>query len=147
MDAIELMEHMIAMHRDEAAGLRRIWPQGAVVTIDDLHTLAGKTMSQREVGLLFRAALARGTRLACAVGRLAEIPVLVEGVRSLPAARIVPLRRPNNPQMRQIVRGLARTEGVLLPARKLNSIAGRCHGDVRRALGAIACQRLQASAG
>lgn len=146
-NARDLVEEMIAaVWQEQPASSRPLWPPGALVTIDDLHTLSGKVVTQREVGRLLETALARGCRLVCAVGGLSEIPVLAEAIRALPRARVVDLRRPNQVEVRQILGAVAKAQSLTLPAATLDSIAATSHGDFRSAAGALARERLRASA-
>lgn len=143
--ATELVQEMTALIRsDRAADLRQLWPRNALVTIDDLHVLGEKVATQREVGRLFRAALDRGARLACAAGcRPSQIPILFETLRAAPGGRCLALRRPTAADMRRILREMSRMEGLNLRAAALASTAARCHGDVRRAVSAIAHRRFE----
>lgn len=142
--ALECVQDLIAALRpDEAGDLPRPWPPRGVVTIDDLHILSGKPATQREVGRVFGAALDRGSRLACAVGRLDEIPQIIEAVRGLPGARLAELPRPSHRDMRRILDSMARAEGWLLSPETLDSMASACRGDVRRAASAMARQRFE----
>lgn len=144
--ATDLVQEMTAaLRRGQAADLEQLWPQGALVTIDDLHVLTGKAMAQREVGRLFVAAVERGLRLVCATGSLAEVPDLVTAVRAHSGVRFVALRRPSGADMRRILAGMARTEGLRLTAKALISLAAGCRGDVRRAVSAIAHERFEAA--
>lgn len=146
-NARELVDEMMAeASHDQPASAGPLWPPGALVTIDDLHTLSGKVVTQREIGRLLETALARGCRLVCAVGGLAEIPVLAEVIPALPRARVVELRRPNQVEVRMILGALAKAQSLTLTAKMLDSIAAACHGDVRLAAGALARQRLRMSA-
>jgi chromosomal replication initiator protein len=141
-----VQEMTAALRRGKAADLEQLWPQGAVVTIDDLHVLTGQAMTQREVGRLFVAALERGSRLVCATGGLAEIPAVITAVRAHSGVRFVALRRPSRADMRRILAGMARAEGLRLPAKALRSLAAGCRGDVRRAVSAITHQRFETAA-
>ena len=144
--ATDLVQEMTAaLRRDKPAELELLWPQGALVTIDDLHVLTGKAMTQREVGRLFIAAVERGCRLVCATGSLAEIPAVITALRAHAGVRFVALRRPSRADMRRILAGMARAEGLRLTAKTLSSLAAGCRGDVRRAVSAITHQRFQAA--
>lgn len=144
--AVECLQNLVAALRlDETADLRRLWPSGGVVTIDDLHVLSGKAATQREIGRQFGAALERGSRLACAVGCLDEVPQLIDAVRGLPGARLAELTRPSHRDMRRILDAMARAEGWLLSPDALDSMAAACPGDIRRAASAIARHRFDAS--
>jgi chromosomal replication initiator protein len=139
--AEEVLQRWVAAARRGEA-LETLGPPGAVVTIDDLHTLAGRVAVQREFARQLAAAIDHGTRLACAIGRFSEAPVLVKAIKGLPGARVVQLRPATGVAMSRILAELARGEATPLPRRQLQSIAARCRGDVRRACGAIARQRL-----
>ena len=144
--ATDLVQEMTAaLRRGKAADLEQLWPQGAMVTIDDLHVLTGMAVTQREVGRLFVAAVERGSRLVCATGTPAEIPDVVTAVRAHSAVRFVALRGPSRADMRRILAGMARAEGLRLTAKALNSLAAGCRGDVRRAVSAITHQRFEAA--
>jgi chromosomal replication initiation ATPase DnaA len=122
--------------------------EAAVVAIDDLHVLAGKPVTQGELGHHLRRAVDRGAQVACAAGCAASrIPILAAAVRALPAARVIEMPRPRRDQMMQILTGMARAAELTLDAKTLGSIASRCRGDVRCGIGALARVRFVASAG
>jgi len=127
--------------------LDRPWPRAAFVTIDDLHTLAGRVLAQREFARQITLALDHDIRFACTIGRLSEAPALIQAIRRVPQSRVVRLRPPARTAMSRILAELTRGEAVALQARQLESIAAACRGDVRRAYGAIARERLLACAG
>ena len=143
--ADELLQQWIAaIARDEEHG--RPWPRAALVTIDDLHTLSGRVLAQREFARQIAIASDRGIRFACTIGRLSDAPALIKAVRRVPRSRVVRLRPPTRTVMSRILAELARGEAVALQASQLRSIAAGCRGDVRRACGAIARERFLASA-
>lgn len=144
--ATDLVQEMTtALRSGRAADLENLWPQGAMVTIDDLHVLTGMPAAQREVGRLFAAAVERGCRLVCATSSPADIPDVITAVRALSGVRFVAVLRPSGADMRRILVGMARAEGLRLSARVLTSRAAGCRGDVRRAVSAIAHERFEAA--
>jgi chromosomal replication initiator protein len=143
--ADEVLQRWIAaIKRDEVPG--PLWPPTALVTIDDLHTMGGKELAQREFARQMALALDDDIRFACAIGRLSEAPALIQVIRGLPRARIVRLKPPVGSEMSRLLVELARRDRIPLEARKAKTIAERCRGDVRRACGAIARRRLLVSA-
>jgi len=64
--------------------------------------------------------------------------VLAAAVRASSAGRITEMRRPRRHDMLEILAGMATAADLTLDAKTLGSIASRCHGDVRRGIGALA---------
>lgn len=141
-----LQELMVALRADAATRFRLKWEQAETVAVDDLHVLAGKPATQREVGRLFEAILGSGTRVVCAAGcPLGAIRGLVEALRRIPAAHLVELRAAGTPEMRRILAAMARWEGVAMGKDTLAAIAAECGGDVRRGAGRLARHRFEGS--
>ncbi len=114
------------------------------MTIDDLHVLFGKPATQREIGCQIGAVLEGGSRLACAVGCLDEVPQLIDAVRGMPGARLAELTPPSHRDMCRILDAWASAEGWLLSPEVLDSMATSCP-RIRRAASAIARHRFEAS--
>ena len=143
----DLVQALIAAIRgSEDDSIWRRFGQAAVIAVDDLHVLADKPVTQRETGHHLGLAVERGARVACAAGcGPSRIPVLADAVRAAPPGRVIEMRRPRRDQMMQILTGMARAADFTLDAQTLGSMAGRCHGDVRRGIGALARVRFVAS--
>lgn len=135
----ELLQELVAaLRRGDATSLQRRYAQAELLAVDDLHVLAGKTVTQREVALLLKAAVDGGARVVCAAGcRPAEVPVLAAALRELPVARVVEMRRPGQADMRRILSVMGRTAGLRLTRETVSSLAQDCRGDVGRAIGAL----------
>jgi chromosomal replication initiator protein len=143
--SMECVHDLVAELRPADAHLPRLWPAGSVVTIDDLHVLSGKPATQTEIGRQIRSAIEGGSRLACSVGRLDEVPQLMDTVRGFPSVRLAALARPGERDMAHILDVMARAEGWSLSPESLASMAAACQGDVRHAASAITRLRFEAS--
>jgi chromosomal replication initiation ATPase DnaA len=111
---------------------------GDLLVVDDLQVLAGKAVTQTEVGRLLKAVVDRDGRVACATsGTLAQIPVLADAVRALGSARLIEMGRPKRMALREILAMRATTAGMEISAATLTRLADYARGDVRRALGAL----------
>lgn len=143
----ELIHELVhaARHDDHGALYRRL-AEAALVLVDDLHVLAERPVTQGEVARLLKAVMDRGARVACAVAcPLKDIPVLAERIRALPEAKLARMERPGRDDMRRILKGLAAAAGLTLNAMIVTSIAGRCRGDVRLAVGTLTRRRFESA--
>jgi chromosomal replication initiator protein len=131
----ELVDRLLAALRDRT-GLP--YSTADLLVVDDLHVLAGKPVTQTEVGRLLKATLERGVRVACATGGPANrIPALADLVRALPGGRLIEIHPPKRAVMRRILMRKAAAAGIRLTGADLSSVVDRSEGDVRRALGAL----------
>jgi chromosomal replication initiator protein len=146
-DAAALIRDLVEFARGDAAvDPRDEYGRAEIVTVDDLHVLRGRSVTQRECALLIGGAIAAGARVACAFsGPPSQVPVLMDNLLTLPAARIEELAAPSAAEMRRIVRRLAAEQRMALPAPAVAAIAVSSLGDVRRASGALATRRLALS--
>ncbi len=119
------------------------FPAG-VVAVDDLHVLRERPVTQREVAATFRRALDRGGRVACAAGcSLSEIPVLAGALAELKEARLIEMERTPAVDIRRVVASLAVSQALDLTSSEIACIAAESRGDIRRAAGCLARQRLE----
>ena len=117
-----------------------------LLVVDDLHVLAGRPVTQAEVGRLLTAVVDRGGRVACATaGPASQIPVLARAVRRVPGGRVMKLCAPTPAAMRRILAREAAASGLMVGSRTLGSLADRSRGDVRRAMGALTRLRFENS--
>jgi chromosomal replication initiator protein len=138
-DGSELLQELVAALRGgDPTALQRKYTQAELLAVDDLHVLAGKLVTQREVALLLKAAIDGGARVVCAAGcRPANVPVLAAALRELPVARVVEMRPPGQADMRRILSVMGRTAGLRLTRKTVSSLTRGCRGDVGRAIGAL----------
>jgi len=139
LSASDLVERLIGAIQDRrpADPLREL-AHGDVVAVDDLHVLAGKPMTQREVSLVFARVVESGAKVVCAAScPVQDLAVLTAAIQSVPNARLVEVRPPGERELRRLVVRMARAEEIPIRAATLNSIAAGCAGDVRRAVGAL----------
>ena len=147
IEAAHLVEQWVAgLTGSTEAALPRGLERADLVAIDDLHTLAGKAMTQREVARAMQGTIAHGGRVVCTLGGSpAELPVLTTVLRRQPGARFVTMRPPRARELRQVLDVMARAEQLTLRRDALAAIADRCAGDVRRGQGELARCRFEQS--
>lgn len=127
----------------EASLLQRL-ERADLVGIDDLHSLAGKPVTQGEVARIVERTVSRGGRVVCALtGSPPELPVLEEALRRLPQARFAPMQRLRNGELRHVLEVMARAEHLPLGKETLAAIADTCNGDVRCGQGRLARHRFE----
>jgi chromosomal replication initiation ATPase DnaA len=143
--ATELRDDIIrALREDSLPACRRKYSDAQLLIIDDLHGLAGHPATQVEAGLLVSACLGAGGTVACAATcRRAELDDFAMFRRSARGARLFEIRRPSPRHMARIIGHLARIGGVTVATRAADRIARHSRGDVRRAMGEVAGQKLQ----
>jgi chromosomal replication initiator protein len=138
----ELVADMVRAFRDGRAPSVGTYADGDLLVADDLQVLAGKVVTQAEVGRLLKAVVARGGRVACGIsGTLTQMPVLAGAGRALGSARLIEMGRPKRTALRRILAIRAAAAGMRISAATLTCLANLGRGDVRRALGAL--NRLQ----
>lgn len=141
--ADELVSRFLAALRD---GTRLPHSAANLLVVDDLHVLAGKTVTQAEVGRMLKAMVERGVRVACATGGPADrIPALADVVRAMPRGQVIEVHPPGRAVMRRIVIRKAAAAGIRLTGAGLSSVVHRGEGDVRLALGALSRLHFQDS--
>ncbi len=137
--AVDLSADLVdAARRDQCASLYRRYCGLDVLLIDDLHILAGKHATQRELAALLRRSAAGGACIFCAstIGPTG-IDEFTSGLAVLPTYRHVVLRPASQPEMRYMIEVLAAAEQLMVPTSLVDLLARGCCGDVRRAVGAI----------
>jgi chromosomal replication initiator protein len=147
VDARHLVEQWIAaLARDPRAPFPLAVEPPALVAIDDLHALAGKPATQREMARALEGLVERGGHVVGALGRSPhELPVFVDRLERIPGVRIVAMPPPAGRDLRNLLGRMARAAQVPLGRRTLAAIADRCQGDVRRAQGELARRRFERS--
>jgi chromosomal replication initiation ATPase DnaA len=136
--AAEVVERLVATVRHSRIGLDSVgWEDADVVALDDLHTLAGCPLTQREIARLFRLALAAGTRVLCAAGGLTTLRTLVAAVRNEPGFVLATLEPANDRELRRVLVRIAQRDGLQPDPRVLTAAAISADGDTRRAVGAL----------
>ena len=135
------------IRRQPATLTQSVFEPAGVVAVDDLHVLRGMPATQKEVALSLKAALDGGSRVVCAAGcRPDDIPVLASALRERREARLVEVPTVPAAGMRRVVASLAASEALELTASARATIAAGCHGDVRRAVAAVARRRFERDA-
>jgi len=137
--ADEIVQHLIEAAQHGAGGSRSLgWDGADVVAVDDLHTLAGCPMAQKEVARLLRLALAEGARVVCAVGDpVARLGPLLASLRTAPGFASATLGPAADREVRHILACIAHREDARVGRRVLAFLAASAGGDVRRAAGAL----------
>ena len=88
----ELVDEIIDALRRDCSGDFRKYSQLDVLLVDDLHVLAGRPRTQREIAGILRACLDAGVRVVCAAAVAPiEIAELSAWLRSLPRSQLVVL--------------------------------------------------------
>ena len=137
-DGGRLVQELLDAVRGDPAVFRLKYATAQLLAVDDLHVLAGKPVTQREVARLLLGTVDGGARVVCAAScRPAEIPEFIAGLERSPDARLVVMGRPDHDDMRHILGAMGRTAGLRLGPKALSAIAQRCGGDVRRGIGAL----------
>jgi chromosomal replication initiation ATPase DnaA len=116
-----------------------------LLTVDDLHVLAGMPASQLEVARGLEARARSGLRVLAAAGAGPDLPELAGQLRRFDAAELVAVTPPTAREMAQILLFHATRAGLELDDRRVGELAARCRGDVRLAQGAVARLRLRRS--
>jgi chromosomal replication initiator protein len=136
--AAEVVERFIAAARHSEHGPGSVgWEGAEIVALDDLHTLAGYPVTQREVARLLRLAVTAGTRVLCAAGDLTTLRTLVAALRDEPAFVLATIERPNDRELRRVLVSIAQRDGLQPDRRALTAAAISAGGDTRRAVGAL----------
>jgi len=143
--AFDVIQDRIARRDENAPGLRV--PHAEWLVLDDLHVLAGKPVTQAEVGRLLEAVVGRGARVVCASGGSpTRIPVLADAVQRLSAGRVIEMEPPTPQEMRRIIAARAAAVGLRPGGASLALLADEARGDVRCAIGGLTRLRFAASA-
>ena len=134
----EWVADMVSAFRDGRQASVVTYADGDLLVVDDLQMLAGKDVTQAEVGRLLKAAVDRDGRVACATsGTLTRLPVLADAVRALGSARLIEMQRPKRTALRRILTMRAAAAGMKVSAATLTCLVDHGRGDVRRAMGAL----------
>lgn len=121
-------------------------PEERLLTVDDLHVLAGMPRTQIELGRYLEKRCRASVRVLAAAGAsLTELPQLTERLLRIEGTVLVEMRPPTPREMAEILLFEASRAGVRVDATAVRRIATRCGGDVRRAQGAVAHLRLTGS--
>jgi len=121
------------------------WDSADLISVDDLHALAARPMTQREVARLVHLALAAGKRVACAIGTpVARLGPFVAALRATPGFALAFMGRAQDGEVRRILAHLAEPGGRRLGRRLVATLTGSAGGDVRRAVGALTSYRFRA---
>jgi chromosomal replication initiation ATPase DnaA len=144
--AAEIVEHFVTAARQGPAPAPPLgWEGAEVIALDDLHTLAGRPVTQREVARILRAAVAAGSRMLCAASDpVSPLEPLVEALRKAAAFALIAVTPPNDREVRRVLLERAPREAVQPTRRALATLAASAGGDVRRAIGALTRYRFQA---
>jgi len=112
--------------------------RGDCLAIEDVSDCRGKPATLEELGRVTAQWVAAGARIVCTAGcPVHEIDAFERKLPPAPTSRIVMLGRPTRSEMRLILEALARAAGVSVDGQSLLDLSSWCHGDIRRAVGAI----------
>jgi chromosomal replication initiator protein len=112
------------------------WEGASVIATDDLHVLAGRPVTQREVARRLRRAVAAGSRVVGAAGpSSSSMGALIASLRRDPGLTVAEIGRPSFDEMRRIVVERAGREAPR--GEVLSALVASAVGDVRRALGGL----------
>ncbi len=137
--AAELVDELVrAIQLDPLGAASLPLTRAAMLVVDDLHVLHDKPLTQREVARLFRALVAHGGRVVCAVRSLAEIPVQAAALRYQRGASLLRLPAPSSGSLRRILAARAPAGDARFTPSVLARVTRNARGDVGRAIGASA---------
>jgi chromosomal replication initiator protein len=145
--ADEVVEQLLAAARTRESGLPSIgWDSADLIILDDLHTLAGRQMTQKEVARLVGLALVAGSRVVCAIGApVARLGPFLAALRKTPGSALAILGRAGDGELRRILADITAQGDRRLRRRVVAALTDSAGGDVRRAVGALTSYRFRAS--
>jgi len=143
--ADEVVERLVAPARHRVSVVPPAgWDSVDLISLDDLHSFAGRPMAQREVARLIRLALAAGKRVVCAIGApVARLAPFVAALRTTPGFALAIMDRPKDGEVRRILAHIAEPSDRRLGRRLVATLTGSAGGDVRRAVGALTSYRFR----
>jgi chromosomal replication initiator protein len=110
-----------------------------LVAVDDLQVLRDVPRTQKEIGLLLKAAVRAGARVVAAAGcPLAHLTPVLDEVLPLRGAHAIEIGPPAEREMCRVLRKVATRRGLTVDAHTMAAVARRCGGDVGRGIGGLA---------